>query len=112
MGGGGGDSSVTILHIYISAVDKETLTPTFTADKTPKEMFEVKTPTWCIITFAPGTFVEGEFVVCVPPAYNGYEIAFGYVYDTSNGKNRWCVHQDGQVRWKLDLTALVQTDEE
>lgn len=102
-GGGGGDSGVTTLHIYISAVDKETLTPTFTADKTPKEIFEAKTPTWCVVTFAPGVFVENEFTVCAPPALYGLDIAFGYAYDPSDGKNKWLVCQDGQTRWKLDI---------
>ena len=110
--GGGGDSGVTTLHIYISAIDMETLTPTFTADKTPREMYEARNPTWCIVTFGPGTFVENEYTVYAPPAWYGDNVSFGYIYDTSNGKNRWCVRQDGQMRWKLDLIALAQTDEE
>lgn len=103
---GGGDSGVTTLHIYVSAIDKETFTATFTADKTPEDIFETKTPTWCVVTFAPDTFVKKEFTICVPPAFNGIDIAFGYIYDIKNGKNKWFVCQDGQVRWKLDLTAL------
>lgn len=110
-GGGGGDSGVTTLHIYVSAIDKETFTATFTADKTPRDIFETKTPTWCVVTFAPGTFVENEFIICVPPAFNGIDIAFGYIYDIKNGKNKWFVCQDNQVRWKLDITALFIKNE-
>lgn len=105
--GGGGDSGVTTLHIYISAIDEETFTATFTADKTPKEIFETKLPTWCVVTFAPGTFVDDEFIICAPPAFKGIHIAFGYIYDIQNGKNKWLVCQDGQVRWKLDLTVFA-----
>lgn len=105
--GGGGDSGVTTLHIYVSAIDKQTLTATFTADKTPKEIFETKTPTWCVVTFAPGTFVENELIVCAPPAFNGVDIAFGHIYDIQNGKNKWFVCKDSRVRWKLDLTVFA-----
>lgn len=110
--GGGGDSGVTTLHIYISAINMETLTPTFTADKTPKEMYEARNPTWCIVTFGPGTFVENEYTVCVPPALYGTDIAFGYAYDPSDGKNKWLVYQDGQERWKLDLHFISLRNEE
>ena len=109
--GGGGDSGVTTLHIYISAIDRETLKPTFTADKTPREMFEAKTPTWCVVTFAPGTFVDREFTVCAPPALYGLNIAFGYAYDTSDGKNKWLVYQENQEQWKLDLHFLIPKNE-
>nr|DAM83500.1 MAG TPA: hypothetical protein [Caudoviricetes sp.] len=105
--GGGGDSGVTTLHIYISAIDEETLTATFTADKTPEEMFETKLPTWCVVTFAPGTLVDREFIVCAPPAFNRTYIAFGYIYDIQNGKNKWFVCQDSRVQWKLDLTVFA-----
>lgn len=80
--GWGGDSGVTTLHIYISAVDKETLTPTFTADKTPKEIYEAKTPTWCIMTFAAGLMGENETSVAIPPAFYRGEPSFGHIYDT------------------------------
>lgn len=108
--GGGGDSGVTTLHIYISAIDKETFTATFTADKTPREIFETKLPTWCVVTFAPGAFVDDEFVVCAPPAFKGFNIAFGHIYDIKNGKNKWLVCQDGQVRWKLDITVFANQE--
>jgi hypothetical protein len=108
---GGGDSGVTTLHIYVSAIDKETFTATFTADKTPEDIFETKTPTWCVVTFAPDVFVENELTFCVPPAFNGTDIAFGYIYDIKNGKNKWFVCQDGRVRWKLDITALTIDNE-
>ena len=75
-------------------------------------MFEVRTPTWCIVTFAPGVFVDDEFTVCAPPALYGNYIAFGYAYDPSDGKNKWLVYQDGRERWKLDLHFLSLNNRE
>ena len=106
-GGGGGDSSVTTLHIYISAIDQTTGNPTFTADKTPKEMF-VTTPTWCVITFAAG--IRGgnsEVSVGVPPAWAGGGPVFGYRYDKDNNIERYTV--DGDIstnEWKFDFKTL------
>ena len=60
-----------------------------------------------MVTFGPGTFVENEYTVCAPPALYGLDIAFGYAYDPSDGKNKWLVYQDGRERWKLDLHFLT-----
>lgn len=107
VGGGGGDSGVTTLHIYVSAVDQETGTSTFTADKTPKEMQNVTNPTWCVVTFAAGVFGESEVSFGVPPAWAGGELGFGCVYNPNENKNTWFV--TGNVasnEWTIDITSL------
>lgn len=99
---GGGDSGVTTLHIYISAIDQGNLT--FTADKTPKEMLYVTTPTWCVMTFAAGLLGESEKSVSVPPAWVGGYPSFGYVYDTNNNKNRYVAFGNTETnKWEVDL---------
>ena len=105
VGGGGGDSGVTTLHIYVSAIDRETHNPTFTADKTPTEM-SVTTPTWCVITFAAGLFGENERSIGVPPAWDSGAPSFGYIYDESNGINKWVVNEKSQDEWEIDLTIF------
>lgn len=104
-GGGGGDSGVTTLHIYISAIDSETQTPTFTADKTPKEMLHVTTPTWCVLTFAAGLLGESEVSMSVPPAWGGGAPSFGYIYDTTvKNKNRYVAIGNTETnKWEVDL---------
>lgn len=100
--GGGGDSGVTTLHIYISAVDKETLTSTFTADKTPEELYYVTTPTWCIMTFAAGLLDDNETSVAIPPVFGFGAPSFGHIYDTN--KNVYIVHGDiSKNKWRLNL---------
>lgn len=43
---------------------------------------DVGTPTWCVVTFAPGLMDDKEVSVGVPPAWNSqFYIAFGYAYD-------------------------------
>lgn len=106
VGGGGGDSGVTTLHIYVSAIDPETHNLTLTADKTPTEMQFITTPTWCVITFAAGLFGENERSIGVPPAWKVDRIAFGYLYDVSNGTNKWVVSEKSQDEWEIDLTAF------
>jgi hypothetical protein len=106
--GDGYIQNITVQDGIATVIDEETFTATFTADKTPREIFETKLPTWCVVTFAPGTFVDHEFIVCAPRAFNGTYIAFGYIYDIQNGKNKWFVCQDGQLRWKLDLTVFAK----
>ena len=103
VGGGGGDSGVTTLHIQISAIDQGTHNPIFTADKTPKEMF-VTTPTWCVITFAAGLFGENEVSIGVPPAWGASEPNFGYIYDTKENMGKYVV--SGYLNtneWKIDV---------
>lgn len=104
-GGGGGDSGVTTLHIYISAIDSETQTPIFTADKTPKEMLYVTTPTWCVMTFAAGLLGESEVSMSVPPAWGGGFPSFGYVYDTKvKNKERYVLLGNTDTnKWEVDL---------
>ncbi len=98
--GGGGDSGVTTLHIYISAIDQGN--PTFTADKTPKEMLYVTTPTWCVMTFAAGLLGESEKSVSVPPVFAGGAPSFGHLYDTN--KNVYVVHGNiNKNKWDLNL---------
>lgn len=107
VGGGGGDSGVTTLHIYVSAIDKETAAPTFTADKTPTEMQPVVTPTWCVITFAAGTLTEGEASFGVPPVWGGGAPCFGYMYIPSTNENK--IFVSGNIdnnEWTIDLTFL------
>lgn len=101
VGGGGGDSGVTTLHIHISAVDQNN--PTFTADKTPTEML-VTTPTWCVMTFAAGLLGEKEVSMSVPPAWGAGAPSFGYLYDTNSTKNRYVVLGNMETnKWKVDL---------
>ena len=75
-------------------------------------MHDVRTPIWCIVTFAPGVFENHEVAFCAPPAFDQSDIAFGYIYDASNKKNKWFVHEEGIGYWRLDLTALSVKNEE
>ena len=107
VGGGGGDSGVTTLHIYVSAIDRETHNHPFTADKTPTEMF-VTTPTWCVLTFAAGVFGENEASFGVPPAWGSGLPTFGYVYDTKENMNIYVVLGDVEANeWQIDLTFCI-----
>ena len=104
VGGGGGDSGVTTLHIYVSAIDRETSDPTFTADKTPKEMQFITTPTWCVITFAAGVFGENEASFGVPPAWGSGSPTFGYVYNYQDNTDEYVVSGNiGTNEWKIDF---------
>ena len=110
---GGGDSGVTTLHIYISAVDQETLTPTFTADKTPEEMQQaaVNGPVWCVVTVAAGIMAEEAVSVGVPPAWYAVGVvAFGGATanahnDNGNNKTGYAVRA-GSEGWFVDLTQF------
>ena len=107
VGGGGGDSGVTTLHIYVSAIDRETHNHTFTADKTPKEMQFITTPTWCVITFAAGLFGENEVSISVPPAWGDGKPGFGYIYDTKESVNAYVVLGDVEANeWQIDLISF------
>ena len=108
VGGGGGDSGVTTLHIYVSAIDQETHNPIFTADKTPKEMQSVVTPTWCVITFAVGVFGENEVSIGVPPAWGAGVPRFGYIYDNKENMDIYIVLGDVNTNeWQIDLISLL-----
>lgn len=106
--GGGG---VTTLHIHVSAVDLETLEPTFTADKTVDEMQNCFTPTWCVVTFAPGIMSEDEEVsLGIPPVWNGGDPCFGSVVlpaHNGDGNNEYVAAVTGVGdNWILDLRAF------
>ena len=108
VGGGGGDSGVTTLHIHISAIDPENYNHTFTADKTPKEMQFITTPTWCVITFAAGLFGQNEVSIGVPPAWGEGKPGFGYIYDTKESINAYVVLGDVSANeWQMDLISLM-----
>lgn len=107
VGGGGGDSGVTTLHIYVSAVDRETYDGTFTADKTPKQMQFITTPTWCVMTFAAGLLGENEVSIGVPPAWGDGVPSFGYIYDTKENMGIYVVLGDVDTNeWQIDLISL------
>ena len=107
VGGGGGDSGVTTLHIYVSAIDRETHNHTFTADKTPKEMQFITTPTWCVMTFAAGLFGENEMSIGVPPAFGAGMPSFGYIYDTNENMDTYIVFGDVITnKWQINLMSL------
>ena len=104
VGGGGGDSGVTTLHIYVSAIDRETHNHTFTADKTPTEMQFITTPTWCVMTFAAGVFGENEASFGVPPAWGSGSPTFGYVYNHQDNTDEYVVSGNiGTNEWKIDF---------
>lgn len=108
VGGGGGDSSVTTLHIYVSAIDPETGNPAaFTADKTPTEMKSVTTPTWCVVTFDK-TYGGSDISFSVPPAWGGGEKpSFGYKYDSESNTNKYFVSGNLDTnKWEIDMTVL------
>ena len=103
VGGGGGDSGVTTLHIYVSAIDRETHNHPFTADKTPTEMF-VTTPTWCVITFAAGVFGENEASFGVPPAWGSGWPTFGYAYNYQDNTDEYVVSGNIDTNeWEIDF---------
>ena len=107
VGGGGGDSGVTTLHIYVSAIDRETGNPTFTADKTPKEMLFITTPTWCVITFTAGVFGENEASFGVPPAWSNGEPTFGYIYNPQDNTNQYVVSGNVNTNeWKINIRVF------
>ena len=116
-GGGGGSvpttGAVTTLHINVTAVNRETMEATFTADKTPSEMQQasVNGPVWCVITFAAGVMAAEALSVGVPPAwYSAGVVAFGGVTasahnDNGNNKTGYAVRA-GSAGWLVDLTLF------
>lgn len=104
---------VTTLHINVTAINRETMEATFTADKTPAEMTQaaVNGPTWCVVSFAAGLMGEEAISIGVPPAWIGVEIAFGFAItrvheDNGNNKIAYAVRQGPSNTWILDLTAF------
>ena len=105
---------VTTLHINVTAVNKETLEPTFTADKTPTEMQQasVNGPIWCVVTFAAGVMSGGALSLGIPPAWNGIRtVAFGSrtlpVHD-QGGENDVALAVSGtpDTEWFIELIAF------
>ena len=104
---------VTTLHINVTAVNRETMEATFTADKTPLEMQEasVTGPIWCVVTFAAGLMAEEAVSIGVPPAWYGGQAAFGSVTanvhdDNGNNKTGYIARRGGPNSWLVDLTQL------
>lgn len=88
--GGGSGGGVTTLHINITSVNRETMEPTFTADKTLAEMKQasVNGPIWCVVTFAAGVMSEEALSLGIPPAWSSInEVAFGSVTLPVHDKN-------------------------
>ena len=117
-GGGGGGSApaaggVTTLHINVTAVNRETMEATFTADKTPAEMQQAAStgPIWCVLSFAAGVMAEGAVSIGVPPAWMGGAIAFGLLIaqaheDSGNNKIIFTVREELSDSWILDLSTF------
>ena len=109
--GGGG---ATTLHINVTAVNRETMEATFTADKTPLEMQQasVNGPVWCVVTFAAGTMGEGTRSVGVPPAWRGAGVvAFGgmtaLAHDATGDNETGYAVRAGSEGWHVDLTQFA-----
>ena len=117
-GGGGGGSvpaagGVTTLHINVTAINRETMEATFTADKTPTEMQAAAAtgPTWCVVTIAAGLMGQEAVSVGAPPAWYGGRLAFGGVTanahnDNGNNKTGYVVRQGGSDNWIFDATLF------
>ena len=114
---GGGNvpttGGVTTLHINVTAINRETMEATFTADKTPLEMQEasVTGSIWCVVTFAAGIMGESARSVGVPPAWRGGITAFGSTTanahnDNGNNKTGYVVLQRGSDNWIFDVTQF------
>ena len=116
-GGGGGSvpaaGGVTTLHINVTAINKETMEATFTADKTPAEINQaaISGPVWCVVSFPAGILAEEAVSLGVSPTLYGLDIAFGCVQafvHNENGNNIifYIVRPVGTDTWFLDLNAF------
>ena len=110
----GGGGAVTTLHINVSAVNRETMEATFTADKTPLEMQEasVTGSIWCVVTFAAGVMGEGARSVGVPPAWRGGgTVAFGgmtaIAHDATGDNETGYAVRAGSEGWLVDLIQFA-----
>lgn len=104
---------VTTLHINVTAVNRETMEATFTADKTPLEMQQasINGPIWCVITIAAGLMAQEAVSIGVPPAWGGGQPAFGYLTNLThndNGNNTvsYVVRRGTNDSWILDVTQF------
>lgn len=111
-GSGGGGGGATTLHINVTAINRETMEVTFTADKTPVEMQQasVNGPIWCVVTFAAGTISGEARSIGVPPAWESINaVAFGRVtlpVHKENGENEVPIAVFGvpsEDVWNIDL---------
>lgn len=110
-GSGGGDW-VTTLHINVTAVNRETMEATFTADKTPLEMnaAALNGPVWCVVSFPAGILAEESISLGVAPSWYGIGVAFGggqMSAHNSSGNNIifYAVRPEG-TKWIIDLRAF------
>lgn len=114
-GSGGGSGGVTTLHINVTAVNRETLELTFTADKTPAEMQQasVNGPIWCVVTFPAGVFSEGALSLGIPPSMGHIdEVAFGSVTRPAHNESgdndiTFAVIGGPYYGWVINLTAFT-----
>ena len=106
---------VTTLHISVTAINRETMEATFTADKTPTEMQQasVNGLIWCVVTFAAGVMSAEALSFGIPPAWNGInKVAFGSqtlpVHD-QGGENDVALAVSGTPSrgWIIDLKAFA-----
>lgn len=112
---GGGGGGATTLHINVTAVNRETMEVTFTADKTVTEMRQasVNGPIWCVVTFAAGVMSGEALSLGIPPAWKGINtVAFGSqtlpAHDQS-GENDVALAVSGTPGdgWTIDLAAFA-----
>ena len=105
---------MTTLHINVTAVNRETMEATFTADKTPTEMRQaaVNGPAWCVVTLAAGLMAEEAVSVGVPPAwYRAGTVAFGgmtaLAHDATGDNETGYAVRAGVEGWVVDLTQFA-----
>ena len=112
---GGGGGGVTTLHINVTAVNRETMEATFTADKTLSEMQQasVNGPIWCVVTFAAGVISAEALSLGIPPSMGPINtVAFGSVtlpVHDKNGENNviFAVLGAPNGEWMIDLRAFA-----
>ena len=110
---GGGGGGATTLHINVTALNRETMEATFTADKTPLEMQAAAAtgPTWCVISFAAGIVAQEVASFGVPPALYSINPAFGQVvwliHNDGNNKVSYAVACETPDTWKLNIEAFM-----
>lgn len=112
---GGGGGGVTTLHINVTAVNRETMKATFTADKTLSEMQQasVNGPIWCVVTFAAGVISAEALSLGIPPSMGPINtVAFGSVtlpVHDKNGENNviFAVSGAPDGEWMIDLGAFA-----
>lgn len=113
-GSGGGSGVVATLHINVTAVNRETMEATFTADKTPTEMQQasVNGPIWCVVTFAAGVISGGALSLGIPPAWDALNtVAFGRTVRTVHNKAgnndiAFAVEGAPGYEWQINLAAF------